>query len=1115
MSSVPVEPERSIVKVCGADSAVRGTGFFISAEGHVLTCHHVVAGLAAIFLERDGFEATARLDLERSAPELDLAVLISSKPPPAVAPVDYAWQPGEAVWTAGFQLQSTAIRDALPTRGSIAGTTRLAYQAGERVYEVEALRLEGALVDSGLSGAPVVLEDGGVAVGIMGASLRQGGGFVLGFGSAPVRASGLFPLLEANRESVPRCGRFLNWTGLRLGCRSQIEKALAGLSRTRQILPDLYFPRSAAEAEVRGFLDGEQRILPLVGLSGTGKTQLLAEVARRLAESRPAVLLPGYLLDARDRSLAETLAAELCAAAPELGPPDRLAGQLTELSRSHPGELVVLLDGLNELQSPAPVVRAWLQRSGDWLGIAQARLIVSSRPEAWKSARGWLGLTSERDDEKPSLAELTSEEAARAAKAYGLPPRLREAPVFRHPLMVRMYWEARGDEADAEDRLGYHDLFSRFLAAKIKSARDRLDRPPSELLVQTRLAALGKMLQDRPDLWIDPAEYFALFPGDSDLADALLAEHLVVEGVHGIRLAFDEVASFLIAKAFDLSHDPTPEEWEAWRRADSPILPVVPFLVARLEADGKPGSLRRWLEAQVRFQYKEPPYAYYETLLMRCFQGMRRPQDHFDLMQAWASHLLESWRTEGTFHDRVLPLVTSLDLSLEQRLGILRLLVQDQHYYDWEPKHWRRLTREQFWDRNLGHDAPLLLWQEVQQATGQTIEILLEWLGDPSPLSSDGGPSSTARLGDLAAGMLFHAFSDQTAVLAEALLRHRGPGAEWLCRVLCEEKPAAMLDVFEARAREGPQLDEQICQMAKSLVEALQDEDRVRRLATLLDTCLGRGVSDNGRNAALGVLARMPWRQDQVVEGMIEAMRTGPRPFPVYDLKPLLESHFDRLVPELERLMCENPASEGESILSLLSDIFPDPDRGPRVLRVIREARNVPRLTYWVAFALETGLSRCDVDSPLFSDLYSQAVDFLQVTPPTSSLAPLCYAAQWLLEQPEKREIGFRLAREILHKNDSDLAGRLLEALVRSSISFDEAFPFVHAAAEIIDGEPSARSLLRPAMESESFRDGLIAWVLTQDEAALGRGMIQLRHEIESGTPPKEAVWNAAVSTLP
>jgi hypothetical protein len=682
----------------------------------------VVAGLDPVFLERDGFRAKAEPDPKRSAPELDLAILISSEPPPAVAPVDYSWQPGDAVWTSGFQLQSAAIRDALPTRGHVAGTTRVAYQAGEHAYEVEVLRLEGALVNSGLSGAPVVLEDGGVAVGIMGARLlSQPGGFVLGFGSAPVRASVLFPLLEANRESVPRFGRFLNWAGLRLGCRSQVEKALAGLSRTRQILPDLYFPRAAAEEEVAKFLESRKSILPLVGLSGTGKTQLLAQAARRLAESRPAVLLPGYLLDARVRSLAETLAAELCAAAPELGPADRLAGQLTDLSQSHPDELVILLDGLNELQSPAPVVRAWLQRSGDWLGAAKARLIVSSRPEAWKSSCGWLGMPARREEEKPSLSEMTSEEAALAAEAYGLPPRLRDQPVFRHPLMVRMYWEARGDGADAGGRFGYHDLFSRFLAAKIRSAGDRLDRTPSEPLVQTRLAALGKLLQDRPDLWIDPAEYFALFPGESGLADALLAEHLLVEGAHGIRFSFDEVAGFLIARTFDVSRDPTPEEWEAWCRAESPILPVVPFLVARLEAEGKSGSLRRWLEAQVRFQYKEPPYAYYETLLLRCFQGLRRPQDQFDLMQAWACRLLESWRTEGSFHDDILPLVTSLDLSLEQRLGILRLLVQDLHYYEWEPKHWRSLTREKFVDNNLSYDAPSLLWQEVEREPGKTL----------------------------------------------------------------------------------------------------------------------------------------------------------------------------------------------------------------------------------------------------------------------------------------------------------------------------------------------------------------------------------------------------------
>jgi hypothetical protein len=49
----------------------------------------------------------------------------------------------------------------------------------------------------------------------------------------------------------------------------------------------------------------------------------------------------------------------------------------------------------------------------------------------------------------------------------------------------------------------------------------------------------------------------------------------------------------------------------------------------------------------------------------------------------------------------------------------------------------------------------------------------------------------------------------------------------------------------------------------------------------------------------------------------------------------------------------------------------------------------------------------------------------------------------------------------------------------------------------------------------EAFRESLIAWVLAQDEAALGRGLIELRREVESGAPSRQAVFNAAVSSMP
>lgn len=144
-----------------------GTGFFISAQGHMLTNEHVIEGCRALFVHVEGQRLNARL--VRADETNDLALLrVDVREAPAFArfrsgaPI----RPGDGVVVAGFPLQDVLQNGLNITTGNVSATVGL----GGNTARMQIT----APVQPGNSGGPL-LDLSGNVVGVIVSGLRGDG----------------------------------------------------------------------------------------------------------------------------------------------------------------------------------------------------------------------------------------------------------------------------------------------------------------------------------------------------------------------------------------------------------------------------------------------------------------------------------------------------------------------------------------------------------------------------------------------------------------------------------------------------------------------------------------------------------------------------------------------------------------------------------------------------------------------------------------------------------------------------------------------------------------------------------------------------------------------------
>ena len=136
----------------------QGTGFAISAEGHVLTCAHVVGDMKEATLTLDGKRLMA--DVLKIDKNIDLALLKLREPRAADAPVLGFRSPakgyslGEDVFTLGYPLSSLLGNSARMSKGLVSATAGI--RDDPRQLQVS------AEIQPGNSGGPLLDREGNV-----------------------------------------------------------------------------------------------------------------------------------------------------------------------------------------------------------------------------------------------------------------------------------------------------------------------------------------------------------------------------------------------------------------------------------------------------------------------------------------------------------------------------------------------------------------------------------------------------------------------------------------------------------------------------------------------------------------------------------------------------------------------------------------------------------------------------------------------------------------------------------------------------------------------------------------------------------------------------------------
>jgi len=140
---------------------VTGSGFVVSAEGHIVTNHHVVAGCQRITVAPGSAEATV---IARDARN-DLALLKAATPTADIAKLraGRGLRPGDDIVVVGYPLRRVLAPDAIVTTGTVSALSGLANDTSK-------LQI-GAPVQQGNSGGPL-LDRHGLVVGVVQSKLN-------------------------------------------------------------------------------------------------------------------------------------------------------------------------------------------------------------------------------------------------------------------------------------------------------------------------------------------------------------------------------------------------------------------------------------------------------------------------------------------------------------------------------------------------------------------------------------------------------------------------------------------------------------------------------------------------------------------------------------------------------------------------------------------------------------------------------------------------------------------------------------------------------------------------------------------------------------------------------
>jgi HEAT repeat protein len=290
-------------------------------------------------------------------------------------------------------------------------------------------------------------------------------------------------------------------------CQAQVASIL--YDARHKYTPKLYVHR-AIERDLCAFferpLDGlAPNCFLIVAPAGSGKTNLLCDLARVRVRHQPVLLLMGgstYL--SGTTGLLGAVKEELETASSQVAfrsPGDSLH-TLHRLAEEMGRDALLFLDGINEHDRPAAMRQALedlLRKTRD----RRIKLVVTCRDYYWGLFKGsfWEGATVndlpaeddvDEDDagaDEDDFSRFAADEHERALELYLKHYAISGRPVgdaaeqCRHPLLLRFFCEAyRGQEVGQVEDIRLKELFDRYWDQKLVSIADRMIKQGDERL---------------------------------------------------------------------------------------------------------------------------------------------------------------------------------------------------------------------------------------------------------------------------------------------------------------------------------------------------------------------------------------------------------------------------------------------------------------------------------------------------------------------------------------------------------------------------------------------------------------------------------------------------------
>lgn len=360
---------------------------------------------------------------------------------------------------------------------------------------------------------------------------------------------------------------------LAIFARAQADRAIEPLiggpdDYTAVYIPDAHIERDALTAAVQAFLSGMPSLFVLGGESGMGKSCVMIDLARTLADGGyPVLFFRGALVQG---DILDEIAGEVeWAFGAQRGSIDALR-RLAENSGGKP--LIVMIDGVEDWPFPAKVQN--LVSLATHLGGLNVRLIVSCKTASWEPFMYALGShtgiksaihgAAERHGFSGLAEPFSPREFFRAVdrhrKAYGTeggfdPAAMREA--MRSPFMLRLMFQVKAAEPRVEKarppggalgRIAFDS--SSFFETYLRLAARRTGQ---EEVAVSALIATARILYENDQEWVEEQALRAALGLriTQQLPPALFEQRLLIgagaPGLRRIGFGFGLLRNYIIA----------------------------------------------------------------------------------------------------------------------------------------------------------------------------------------------------------------------------------------------------------------------------------------------------------------------------------------------------------------------------------------------------------------------------------------------------------------------------------------------------------------------------------------------------------------------------------------